>query len=54
MVGFVGLVWVIVFHIKDSNYFAEEAVIAPIAVTELNKGTQARITDVNLMRLRES
>ena len=32
--GIVGIVCVLLFYVKESNYFAEENVIAPIAVEQ--------------------
>jgi hypothetical protein len=36
--GIIGIIWVLVFHVEDSNYFAEENVIAPVAVEEKKAG----------------
>lgn len=38
ILGIIGIVWVLIFHVKDSNYFSEDNVIAPVAVEEQTKG----------------
>ncbi|KID83281.1 DUF895 domain membrane protein [Metarhizium guizhouense ARSEF 977] len=39
--GICGIVWVLVFHVRDSNYFSEDNVIAPVAVEEQKRGLGA-------------
>lgn len=42
MLGIIGVVLVLVFHVDESNYFKEDNVIAPVAVEERIKGIEAR------------
>lgn len=39
--GICGIVWVLVFHVQESNYFSEDNVIAPVAVEEQKRGLEA-------------
>ncbi|EFY99181.2 DUF895 domain membrane protein [Metarhizium robertsii ARSEF 23] len=39
--GICGVVWVLVFHVQESNYFSEDNVIAPVAVEEQKRGLEA-------------
>lgn len=52
ILGIAGIVWALIYHVKDSLYFSEDNVIVPVAVEEQKKGLESenahRAEDVSL------
>lgn len=40
MLGIAGIVWVLIFHVKNTDYLTEEGVVVPVDASVENKEKQ--------------